>query len=81
MRPSCAGQVAFINRHFRRGPTGRDTASALAPNTNEVRAATVTSQRRVHGGSYCLPLLSTGVSRTSGSLIPGGGQVEDPNRT
>ena len=88
MRQSCAGLAAFINRHFRRGPTGRDTASSLTinlgrpPNTNEVRAATVTSlQRRVHDGRYLLPLLVAGVSRTSGALIPGGGQVEDPNRT
>lgn len=63
MRQSCTGQVAFINRHFRRGPTGRDTASSLtiklgqSPNTNGLRAATVTSaQRRVHDGRYWLPL-------------------------
>lgn len=88
MRQRRAGRVAFINRHFRRGPTGRDTASSLtielglSPNTNELRAATVTSvQRRVHDARYWLPLLVAGVSRTSGALITGGGQVEDPNRT
>lgn len=83
MRQSCAGRVAFINRHFRRGPTGRDTASSLtiklgqSPNTNEVRAATVTSAlRRVHDGRYWLPLLVAGVSRTSGALIPAGAKLK-----
>lgn len=83
MRQSCAGRVAFINRHFRQGPTGRDTASSLtiklgqSPNTNGVRAATVTSAlRRVHDGRYWLPLLVAGVSRTSGALIPAGAKLK-----